>query len=648
MRSIVHVLVLVTTAWLASPMVFAADAQPTVLAPFYTRTDFTPPAVGSYALPPLGEAADGTVLDESGRTMHLHDLLGDGKVVLLSFIYSTCNDINGCPLAAAVMYSVQERLRELPQLRDRLRMISLSFDPAFDTPEVMALYGAPLGRHGDWRFLTTASTAALQPILEAYGQSVIREVDENGKAMPSFSHILRVFLIDEQRRIRNIYSVSYLDPDLIINDALTVLAEAPAVKASRSPLLPVGADLSQPGDAKDGYERADYRTNSRALTRRIGEPADLLAFASRPPLGLPAVPQPVDNPLSADKVALGRKLFFDRRLSLNDTISCAMCHVPEQGFTSNELATAVGLEGRSVRRNAPTVYNTAYARRLFHDGREDTLEQQVWGPLLAYNEMANPSVGAVLDKIRRTPDYRGLFERAFDGRGPGMETLGMALASYQRTLVSANSAFDRWHFGGQSDALGESAGRGFALFTGKAGCVACHTIDEHDALFTDDEMHNTGTGYRESMGIRPPQTRVQLAPGVFVDVDQEVIDAVGAPAPADLGLYEVTQNPGDRWKYRTPSLRNVALTAPYMHNGSLGSLQDVVRFYNEGGVPNELQDPRIRPLGLSEAEVEDLVAFLQSLTGDNVDAIVADAFAAPVGDITEDDPHWAHGEIADD
>ncbi|MCU7861159.1 MAG: photosynthetic protein synthase I, partial [Candidatus Thiodiazotropha sp. (ex Lucinoma kastoroae)] len=401
--------------------------------------------------------------------------------------------------------------------------------------------------------------------------------------------------------------------------------------------------LSMPGDDKRGYESASYTTNARALELRQGKEADLMQFIDAPPLGLPSVPIPVDNPVTREKIALGRKLFFDRRLSLNDTFSCAMCHVPEQGFTSNELSMAVGIEGRSVRRNSPTIYNTAYASLLFHDGREDTLEQQAWGPLLAKNEMGNPSIGHVLNKIRGIPEYQGLFETAFDGRGVTMETLGMALASYERSLASANSNFDRWYYAKDTQALSSSAQRGFELFTGKGGCSACHTIGAEYALFTDNQLHNTGTGYRESMGIRPEKQQIVVAPGVTLEVERSVIDRVGEKPPTDVGRYEVTENPHDRWKYKTPSLRNVSLTAPYMHNGSLSTLLDVVEFYDQGGVPNELLDPQIRPLHLSQQEKRDLVSFIESLTGSNVDTIVADAFTAPIGDIKKGDPSWVHG-----
>jgi cytochrome c peroxidase len=309
-----------------------------------------------------------------------------------------------------------------------------------------------------------------------------------------------------------------------------------------------------------------------------------------------------------------------------------MCHIPEQGFTSNEMATAVGVEGRSVRRNSPTLYNVAYIEKLFHDGREENLEQQVWGPFLAKNEMANPSIGYLLGKIRSFPDYDGLFEEAYDGRPVGMETLGSALAVYQRTLLSANSPFDRWRYGRESTALDSEARRGFDLFTGKAGCSACHLVNDEYALFTDNRLHNTGLGYQNSIGGASGPNRVTLAPGVFLDVDPEVIATVGEKPPADVGLYEVTEDPADRWKYRTPTLRNIALTGPYMHNGQFSTLEEVISFYNDGGVENEVLSPLIRPLKLDAQEQRELVAFLNALTGDNVDALVLDAFAAPVSD----------------
>jgi cytochrome c peroxidase len=385
-----------------------------------------------------------------------------------------------------------------------------------------------------------------------------------------------------------------------------------------------------PGDYRGGYEHADYQTRSASLQARQGRQADLLAVLNNPPLGLPEIPLPADNPVTADKVQLGRLLFFDRRLSANNTLSCAMCHVAEQGFAQNELKNPVGIEGRSVRRNAPTIYNTAYLKRLFHDGREFSLENQVWGPLLAGNEMGNLSIGSVIQRIQSISSYDNLFERAF-GRGPDMQTIGMALASYERTLVSADSRFDRWYYGQDKSALSESAQRGFALFRGKAGCVACHTVGQEFALFTDNGFHNTGIGYFATMQPTPEDMVVTLAPGQQERVATDLLQTTGTEHFRDLGRYEITGLPADRWRYRTPTLRNIDLTAPYMHDGSLPGLRDVLLFYNRGGVPNEVLDSQIRPLGLDDSELDDLLKFLQSLTGSNVDVLVSDAFAAPIG-----------------
>jgi cytochrome c peroxidase len=608
------------------------------LAPGYGALSYELPPAGSYQLPPLGIAQDGLVLDTQGQPTSLYDVFGD-QYVLLNFIYSSCDDVNGCPLASHVSYQLKAQMRHNELLADNLKLISLSFDPARDSPQVMKTYGENFkyaGKAGNWDFLTTDSVRSLAPILDDYDQDLQRNYSLDANQMGDFSHILRVFLIDPDKQIRNIYSVSFLHKEVVMNDLDTLFQQAGIATqghtAHQQQELSQSTSLSGPGDNKQGYESDAYVTQSEDLQQRTGQDADLLSFLSYPPLGLPPVPDVNGQTITSAQIQLGRRLFYDRRLSLNETFSCAMCHIPEQGFTSNELSTAVGVEGRSVRRNSPTLYNVAYASKLFHDGRENTLEQQIWGPLLARNEMANPSVGHVINKIKSIAAYDGLFEAAFNGSEPGMETIGSALAAYQKSLLSANSPFDRWYFAKQEAAMSEQQQAGFKLFSGKAGCVACHHIGKQSALFTDNELHNTGLGYLSSMGAADKKQRVQLAPGVFVEVDQAVIDAVSEPKPADLGQYEITQNPADRWKYKTPTLRNISLTAPYMHDGRFKSLEDVVRFYNEGGVANPLLSPQIKPLAMSDQEIDALVAFLGALTGDNIDLLVADAFAAPVGD----------------
>jgi len=197
----------------------------TVLAPGYGELQYTPPAPGTYRLPPLGDAVDGRVLDTSGKPMRLHDVL-NGKLVLMGFIYTHCPDVNGCPLASYVMKQVQEKLVADPQLRDQVVLVSLSFDPELDTPDAMKQYSHHFKRKDfDWRFLTTASEADLQPIIDGYGQSRAKYYNPDGSYSGSMSHILRVYLIDRDKHIRNIYSAGFLHADTATNDLRTLLME---------------------------------------------------------------------------------------------------------------------------------------------------------------------------------------------------------------------------------------------------------------------------------------------------------------------------------------------------------------------------------------------------------------------------------------
>ena len=347
-------------------------------------------------------------------------------------------------------------------------------------------------------------------------------------------------------------------------------------------------------------------------------------------LGLPDTPHPVDNPPTVEKITLGRKLFFDRRLSINQTMSCAMCHIPEQGFTSNELRTAIGVEGRSVKRNSPTVLNVGFLDVLFHDGRDFSLETQYVAPLTSRVEMANPSAGSVVSMLNDLEEYQSMFDAAF-GAPASLDRIGMALGSYQRTLVAADTAFDRWYFGGQPHAMTAQQIRGFDVFDGKGGCTSCHLIEDDYAVFTDQLFHDTGYGWqREQERQNPPETvPIELANGVFVDVDFSVVQSVGLEQQSDFGRYEVTEAPEDLWKIRTSPLRNVALTAPYMHDGNLSSLRDVIEFYNQGVQNHPQQDQRIQPLDLSNNDINDLEAFLRSLTASSIDCLITEARILP-------------------
>jgi cytochrome c peroxidase len=225
-----------------------------------------------------------------------------------------------------------------------------------------------------------------------------------------------------------------------------------------------------------------------------------------------------------------------------------------------------------------------------------------------------------------------MFESAFGG-GPTTDRIGDAIASWERTMLAADSPFDRWHYGGEEDAVSPEAKRGFALFTGRAQCVTCHHVGTGSALFTDDSFHDTGIGYVNMESARDESpVPVEVAPGEVIPFSRELIRSISEPRPPDLGRFEVTLNPEDKWRFKTPGLRNVALTAPYMHDGSLRTLEEVVRFYVRGGVPHEGLDPLLRPVDLTGEEIGALVAFLESLTSPAMDELAADARSAPVGD----------------
>jgi cytochrome c peroxidase len=318
-----------------------------------------------------------------------------------------------------------------------------------------------------------------------------------------------------------------------------------------------------------------------AGAKPIGKPIEIV-----PPLGLPPVPIPADNPVTAETVALGRRLFYEKRLSADNTLSCSSCHNPLLGFTDNQRHST-GVGGKTGTRNAPTVVNAAYAPMQFWDGRAASLEAQAAGPIANPVEM-NQTHDVSVRKLDADPSYRGQFAQAF---GPGpitIQKVEMALASFERTVISGNSPFDKYKFGGDKKALSPAAIRGLAIFTDKArgNCVACHTIEEHYALFTDGKFHNIGVGVN------------------------------GEGELTDPGRYSESKADADHGAFKTPSLRNVAKSAPYMHDGSLKTLKDVVDFYAGGGNSNPYLDKEIKQIKLSGKDRTDLVEFLKSLTGE--------------------------------
>ena len=284
---------------------------------------------------------------------------------------------------------------------------------------------------------------------------------------------------------------------------------------------------------------------------------------------------PKDNPMSADVVDLGKTLFFDKRLSADDTISCATCHRPDYAYAEPErVSTGVG--GKKGGRNAPAIINRAFGKRHFWDGRARSLEEQALGPVMNPIEMGVADMGLLVGKLNAIDGYREWFQRLF-GTDVTAEGMARAIASFERTIVSGHSAFDIYYYEGEVEALTEAQKRGLKLFKGKAKCTTCHA----GFNLTEDGFHNLGVGW-----------------------DGESVD---------LGRYLVTGNMGDIGKFKTPTLRDVTRTAPYMHDGSIATLREVIDFYNDGGIYNPFLDREVSRLGLKVDEKEDLVEFLRSL-----------------------------------
>ncbi|UCH83522.1 MAG: cytochrome-c peroxidase [Candidatus Latescibacterota bacterium] len=344
------------------------------------------------------------------------------------------------------------------------------------------------------------------------------------------------------------------------------------------------------------------------------------APATEPPLGLPPLPLPKDNPQTPEKIALGETLFHDDRFSTTGDVSCATCHDADKAFTDSPLKVSEGINKLTGTRNAPTVVNAAYLTTQFWDGRSPSLEDQALHPFLNPVEMGLKDHQPILDIVRTDPTYVEAFQTVFGKSGEDitMTEVTQAIAAFERTQVSGNSAFDRWFYGGEAGALNDSQKRGFELFVNEGRCVSCHVIEQTQALFTDNRFHNIG------VGINNIQDNIPKLAGEFIkaeitasEVDVKVLTDAKT---SEIGRFAITRTFDDLGSFKTPTLRNVAVTAPYMHDGSVANLRDVVVHYNNGGVTNE-RDPvndflsgGIRPLNLTDRDIDDLVAFMEALT----------------------------------
>lgn len=364
----------------------------------------------------------------------------------------------------------------------------------------------------------------------------------------------------------------------------TAVGPPPALAPGQAPPLPKQGLLAEPRSSN-----------------QVGFPAALTASVVPPA-----------SPLTPAIVALGEKLFFDGRLSGDGTVACATCHDPARAFTDGRPAS-VGIHGRVGQRNAPTVLNALYNKTQFWDGRVNTLEQQAALPITNPFEMGSATIDDAVSRIAGDKDYQSQFMQAF-GRGVNKQDMLRAIATYERTLVSFDSPFDQF-MAGDANAISDSAKRGWELFNTKGRCNLCHALTDSQrdvTVFTDNDFHNIGIGIlRHRVGALAQQAEHELAQGHL-----EVVDAAAITSEMSvLGRFLITKKQSDIASFKTPDLRNVLVTGPYFHDGSMQSLWDVVDHYNKGdGVTDPWLDEDMQPLALMEPEIDDVLAFLASLT----------------------------------
>jgi cytochrome c peroxidase len=358
-----------------------------------------------------------------------------------------------------------------------------------------------------------------------------------------------------------------------------------------------------PEEKEETITSVATQPTSGVVTDEIEEEAQYPALAVLPPVSFPP-----DNPYSPEKAELGKMLFFDTRMSGDGSLSCNSCHPASDGSWGVSSSISFGYPGTTHWRNASTILNVAFYSKLNWDGGKTSLEKQnkgAWGGAVA----GNVDSAMAEERLAQMPEYVRRFNDVFGTDFPLYADALKAVATFQRTIISENVPFDAF-LQGDENAISEEAKLGFNLFTGKANCIACH----NGSLISDDSFHNTGvptySGF-ETNSLNQITFRYEhWAKGVT----EEVYNT----ATVDLGLYYVTKLDSDIGKFRTPGLRDVCYTAPYMHNGAFNTLDEVVSFYNDGGGQHANKDPLLKPLNLTAEELSSLVEFLQSLCGDKI------------------------------
>lgn len=376
---------------------------------------------------------------------------------------------------------------------------------------------------------------------------------------------------------------------------------------------------------KEEVEGGEASADSPTPFNHLWLPPNLAAIkdeplAVTPPKGLDRltvnISVPAANPITKAKLELGKQLYFDPRVSKNGTVSCATCHDPEKGWTDG-TKTSVGIDGQIGGRNAPTVLNTTYGRTMFWDGRSPSLEGQAQGPIQNKIEMGDQSYKEIIDRLRAISGYQAQFQKVF-GTDVTLDGMAKAIATFERVAaLSGNSAYDKYVKDGDMKALTDSEKRGMVLFglrldaddtfktdvvLQKAKCTACHI----GSNFTDEQFHNLGVGWDDKQGK-------------FADLGRWAITPIGAKNPADMGAF------------KTPTVRDAVRTGPYMHDGGLTTLEEVVEHYDKGGIPNPALDKDMTKLNLTAREKADLIAFMKALTGEEIKVALPTLPAGPDG-----------------
>jgi cytochrome c peroxidase len=401
----------------------------------------------------------------------------------------------------------------------------------------------------------------------------------------------------------------------------STLAQAQTPSEKPKPEASPSAATTPPATpgVSDGGRMADPE-----VADQVGFPHDLYRWV------LPA--DNLEQP--PEKIALGRTLFFDRRLSSDDKESCSTCHDPEKGFT-DQLPTSMGIHNQFGKRNAPTIINATFNILQFWDGREPTLEEQIQGPILNPIELGMADKKTVVEKLKAAPEYQKAFMEVF-GHPPNYTDMVKAIASFERTQVAFDSPFDKF-MAGDDKALSDQQKRGWSIFNGKGRCMSCHGVNPAQPMFSDNRFHNIGVSAhnKDFVGLARKGLKIIAEGGnASVQIDKIAIQT----DMSELGRFLVTKQPHDIGAFRTMGLRNLLVTEPYFHDGSQATLWDTIDHYNKGGVQNPYLDGGIVPLGLSEQQIDDLVAFLKSLTSPRYADAAEHEFAAQLARSKTDRP----------